>query len=198
MRSMSGGYGADPDLRSELAKRDDNIDVLKRRLDDMVKIPPPALGGSIVDLASVYTSEYVGLQWPSGSSELGFGAVSYATEYKVGDTSWLSVSAGDIAVTEDGFYQAWCYVDLRWSSQAVAPGPSLSVYLNGDPTAPGNGAAYYPIHQAGTLWGVVTYVTNGPEYLTAGQYWRLEADGSANSSAAITKSSAAWRITKYA
>lgn len=195
---INGGYPKPGDLRGQLAQMHATDAQLQRLMTQPPKTPKPPTGGGIVDVASVYTSAYVGIAWPSGASDLNFGSASYSVQSEAGDTSWLSVTGGDIAVTQDGYYQAWCYVDLRWSSQAAAPGSFLSVFINGDPDVPGNGAAYFPTYQAGTLWGIVQPVTNGPEYLTAGQYWRLEADAGTPSSAAITKSAASWRITRYA
>lgn len=156
-----------------------------------VKFPKPAAGGgSVADIAAVYTNGTVGIQWPAGNSDLSFGTPAYE-----GGASWLSISGGNIAVTQDGSYEAVCWVDLRWASQAAAPGASLSVFLNGDLAF--DGAEYAPIIQAGTQWGVVKPFTKGPEQMSAGDFWRLEADGLAASSADIARSAAVWKIVRY-
>jgi hypothetical protein len=193
---IGGGYQVPGDLGQRLAGTEKAVAQLQRIMTEPPKTEKPA-GGGIADIASVYTTDYVGIQWPSGDPQLNFGSAVYAApEYHEAGASWLTVTGGDIAVTEAGYYQAWCFVDLRWSSAAAAPGQSLALFLNGDMSIPV--AEYRPIHKAGLLWGVVAYVKPGVEYMTAGQYWRLEADGDGASSAAITKAAASWRIAKYA
>lgn len=197
MGTVNPRMRGDVTLSGVMTQAQDDREQIRRLLSQQKKPEKPGMGG-IVDIASVYTSDYVGIQWASGASDLNFGSAAYAgpTSMVDGSTaSWLTVTGGDIAVVEDGFYEAACFVDLRWSSQAAAPGPSLSIFLNGNPSGPP--APYHPIHQAGLLWGVVAQAGRGPEWMTAGQYWRLEADAGAASSAAITKSSASWQITRF-
>src|SRR5262245_31965081 len=117
-------------MRGVVKGLDNKIDVLARRISNMPKIPEPVTGGGIVDIAKLQTSGVVGLPWLSGESDINFGAVTYGAATSSVDGSavdWLSVTGSDIYPTEDGFYQAWCKVALVWSSEANAPGASLSI-----------------------------------------------------------------------
>lgn len=200
MRSMSGGYGADPDLRTELAKRDNNIDVLKRRLDDMVKVPPPALGGpvGIVDVLSTN-----GTVAPSGSGTgIDFASVTYdAPVVRAGDGSWLSTSGSDLTVSEAGWYHAVMQVAIGWAD-ADAP-DIVQVFTFGGADVAHQDSEWMATVPKGANRGVYSWTDRGPTYLEAGGSFHAEVDFSPATTAAFVPFGGGsarinWTITKLA
>lgn len=196
MRGLNPASRGDDGVIRRLARLDKNDDLLDQRVSRIERASPTVAGGGIVDIANL--SAVGGLPWPSGRSDLDFDSVTYGAITSDRDGSavtWLSTPTfGEIHPVEEGFYSAWCRVRLVWAALADAPGESIQLYLNGG--APDSET--HPVIRLGTTsWGVQAYVTNGPEWMTPTDYWRVEADGLANSTADIVSSTANWRITKY-
>lgn len=197
-----GGYQGDKGLVARLEKIEDGLRQQKERNARPKKIEPATPAGGIVDIARVESTatfpSFAGIRWPSGQASAAPHDTTYGAAVSMVDgagVSWLSVTDSDISVTEDGFYQAWCYVSLQWTAFAEACGAGASIYLNGRDAPASPTFTVYEI--AGGAGLLTAYVTNGPEWMTASDYWRVEADGHGATSADIQASQATWRITKY-
>jgi hypothetical protein len=178
------------------------VDILDRRTARIPRAEAATPAGGIVDIAKLSSTatfpSFAGIRWPSGDTESDHFDTTYGavTSTVTGEAaSWLTVDLGGITPTEDGFYQAWCWVELRWPSLAAACGSGATFYLNGR-DVPGNDLR--PVLENDVAAGVVSaYVTNGPEWMTTADTWRLEVQGLAATSAELSQSSASWRIVHY-
>lgn len=198
---QGSGYRDERALEAWKKKTDDDIRQLRERNARPAKITP-ALPGGIVDIARIESvatfPSFAGLPWASGEVSPNALDTTYGAATSMVDSeavSWLTVADGGITPIENGFYQAWCYVYFKWPTLADACGAAATLYLNGN-DAPDSGL--HTVYDMPGVGAVLTApVTNGPEWMTTSDTWRLEADGFLPTSADVEVSTVIWRITQY-